>query len=72
MFEIPAPAKYYFLKTKSKILWNTNFLQMRRKIIDDYCLWYLNELFGIKLIFYDPSWMLQLSEFAWTKSMSGF
>ena len=23
-------------------------------------------LFGIKLIFYDPSWMLQLPEFVWT------
>ena len=23
---------------------------MRRKIIDDYCLYYLNDLFGIKLI----------------------
>ena len=28
---------------------------MRRKIIDDFCLQILNDLFGIKLIFYDPS-----------------
>ena len=39
---------------------------MCRKIIDDYWLQYLNDLFGIKLIFYDPSRMLQLSEFVWT------
>ena len=28
MFEIPAPVKYYFKKTKSKILWNINFIRM--------------------------------------------
>ena len=28
-----------------------NFLSMRRKMIDDYFLLYLNDLFGIKLIF---------------------
>ena len=37
---------------------------MRRKKIDDYSLQYINDLFGIKLIFYDPSRILQLSEFA--------
>ena len=30
----------------------------------------LNDLFGIKLIFYDPSWMLQLSEFVRTRCSS--
>ena len=50
MFEIPALAKYYLKKTKSKIVWNINFIRMCRKIIDDYCLQYLNVLFGIKLI----------------------
>ena len=39
---------------------------MRRKIIDDYRLSYLNDFFEIKLIFYDPSCILQLSEFVWT------
>jgi len=34
MFENPAPAKY--LKKKSKILRNINYVRMRRKIIDDY------------------------------------
>ena len=48
------------------ILWNINNLRMRRKIIDDDWMWYLNDLFGIKLIFYDLSWILQLSEFLWT------
>ena len=36
MFENPAPAKYYFLKNQKKILWNMNYISMRRKIIDDY------------------------------------
>ena len=36
---------------------------MRRKIIDDYMLLYLNDLFEIKLIFYDASLILQFSEF---------
>ena len=35
---------------------------MRWKIIDDY----LNDLYEIKLIFYDPSRLLQLSKFVWT------
>ena len=35
-----------------------NYIQMRRKMIDDYRLKYLNDLFVIKLIFYDPSRML--------------
>ena len=38
MFENPAPAKYYFKKTKSKILWNINYIRTRRKIIYDYYL----------------------------------
>ena len=36
MFENPTPAK--IIKKKSKILWNINYIRMRRKIIDDYCL----------------------------------
>ena len=39
---------------------------MRRRIIDDYKLQYRNDLFGIKLIFYDPRPMLHLSECVWT------
>ena len=39
---------------------------MWRKIIDDYRLQYLNELFEIKLIFYGLSRMLQFSQFLWT------
>ena len=35
MFENPAPAE--IVLKKSKILWNINYIQMRRKIIDDYC-----------------------------------
>ena len=38
---------------------------MWRKIIDDYRLKYLNDLFEIKLIFYDLRHILQLSEFVW-------
>ena len=34
---------------------------MRRKIIDDYRLKYLIDLFEINLFFYDPSRTLQLS-----------
>ena len=36
---------------------------MWRKIIDDYRLLYLNDLFEIKLIFYGLSCMLHFSEF---------
>ena len=36
---------------------------MWRKIIDDYMLYYLNDLFEIK-------WMLQFSQFAWALSYS--
>ena len=39
---------------------------MRPKIIDEYWLLYLNNLFGIILIFYDQSRMFQLSELVWT------
>ena len=51
-----------------RILWNINFMRMRRRKIDEYrkgcnirmiCL-------EINRIFYDPSWILQLSEFVWT------
>ena len=34
-----------------KILLNINYIQMWWKIIDDCCLQYLNDVFGIKLIF---------------------
>ena len=27
-----------FKEKKSKILWNINYIRMRRKIVDDYCL----------------------------------
>ena len=40
------------------------------KIIDDYRLYYLNNLFEIKLIFYGPSRMLQFSQFVWPLSYS--
>ena len=39
---------------------------MWRKIIDDYRLYYLNDLIEIKWIFYGLSRMLQFSEFVWT------
>ena len=58
-----------YFKKKSKILWNINYIRMRRKIIDDYCLKYLNDLFGIKLIILRFE-LLQLSEFAWTLGSS--
>ena len=41
---------------------------MWRKIIDDYRLYYLNDLFEIKCIFYGLSRMLQFSEFVWALS----
>jgi len=43
---------------------------MWRKIIDDYKLYYLNDLFEIKWIFYGLSCMLQFSEFVWTLGYS--
>ena len=43
---------------------------MWRKIIDDYRLYYLNDLFEIKWIFYGLSRMLQFSEFVWALSYS--
>ena len=38
------------------------------KKIDDYSMQHLNDLFGIKLIFYDPSRILKLFKFVrnWT------
>ena len=45
---------------------------MLRTIIDDYKLQYRNDLFGIKLIFYDSSPLLHLSEFVWTLRSSVF
>ena len=38
--------------------------------IDDYMLYYLNDLFEIKWIFCGLSRMLQFSEFAWALSYS--
>ena len=43
---------------------------MWRKIIDDYRLKYLNDLFETKLIFYGLSRMLQFSQFIWALSYS--
>ena len=47
MFEFSSASEILF----KKILWNMNYIRMSRKIIDDCCLQYLNDLFGIKLIF---------------------
>ena len=38
---------------------------MWRKIIDDYRLYYLNDFFEIKLIFYGLSSILQFPQFVW-------
>ena len=54
MFENPAPAKYYLKKQKHET-WNSNHIRKSRKIINDYCLWYLNVLFGIKWLSTDRS-----------------
>jgi len=43
-------------------------IQMWPKIIEDYRLYYLNDLFEIKWIFYGLSRMLQFSEFVWALS----
>ena len=43
---------------------------MWRKIIDDYRLQYLNNLFEIKLIFYSLSRILQFIQFVWPLSFS--
>ena len=43
---------------------------MWRKIIHDYRLYYLNDFFEIKWIFYCLSCMLQLSQFVWALSYS--
>ena len=43
---------------------------MWRKIIDDYRLYYLNDLFEIKWIFYGLSCMFQFSEFVWALGYS--
>ena len=43
---------------------------MRRKKINDYKLLYLNDVFEIKLIFYYPSLILQLSDLVWTLNSS--
>ena len=45
---VKTSCKLYIIKNKSKIKWNINFIQ----IIDDYRLYYLNDLFGIKIIFF--------------------
>ena len=50
IFKNPGPVKFYLKKTKSKIL-NINYIQMRRKIIDDYCLLYQNDLPEIQWTF---------------------
>ena len=45
---------------------------MWRRIIDDYRLEYLNDLFEIKLIFYGLSGMLQFSQFVWALRYSNY
>ena len=45
-------------------------IQMWRKIIDDYRLYYLNDLFEIKWIVYGLSRMLQFSDIVWALSYS--
>ena len=45
---VKTSCKLYIIKNKSKIKWNINFIQ----IIDDYRLYYLNDLFGIKMTFF--------------------
>ena len=64
MFENPAPAKYY-LKNEIK-----NIMKMRRKIIMTIVcnIWMI--YLELNLLFYDPSRMLQLSEFVWTLRFS--
>jgi len=51
-----------------RILWNINYMRMRRRKIDEYrkgCnIWMI--CLEINRFFYDPSWILQLSEFVWT------
>ena len=39
---------------------------MRRKTIDDYRLYYLMICLELNRCFYDPSRILQVSEFVWT------
>ena len=43
---------------------------MWRKIVDDYRLYYLNDFFENKLIFYGLSSILQFSKFVWPLSYS--
>ena len=57
---------YFFLQPVQKSVFFFNYIRMRRKIIDNYRLKYLNDLFDINLIFSDPSRISKLSEFAWT------
>ena len=47
-----------------------NYIQMWRKIIDDYRLYCLNDLFEFKWIFYGVSRILQFSEFVWALNYS--
>ena len=49
MFENQAPVKKNNFETKSKLLWNINYIRMRHKKIND-CLQYLYDLLRIKLI----------------------
>ena len=57
-----------------RILWNINYMRMRRRKIDEYrkgCnIWMI--CLEINRIFYDPSWILQLSEFVWTLRSSAW
>ena len=62
------PLKYIVYKQVKNN--NIKYIRMRRKIINDYRLQYLNDLFEIKLIFYDLSSMLQFPQFVWPLSYS--
>ena len=61
-------ANYFGVLLHTKRIKDINYIKMRRKIIDEYSLSYLNDLFKTKLIIYDPSRILQHSELVWTLS----
>ena len=66
-----AHRSHFSKSVKNVFLKNINYIQMWRKIIDDYRLLYLNDVFEIKLIFLRSiSRMLQFSQFVWTLSYS--
>ena len=60
----------YILFLESWLFLSKNVMLQTR--LNDDCLKYLNDLFYIKLIFYYPSWLLQLFEFVWTLCSSAW